>query len=270
MKCEEAQELITALVDKELSDPERSSIESHLKDCRRCQWAYEQERALKREIRMVGVSVIVPADLRREILSDQRILPKEAESPKGWNQLILPLQPLLRPAFGLALLVILLLPILYLVQPPSQPISLAALQTQAKIIGGEVSLLKARSQDELKNWLIRAVDGKFAPMEYDLSSMNMQPVGGMVQEIKGRKMLVTVYNGNGLSLTCFTFLGTEEDAPKNATVFFDPEKKIKFYTFSKNGIHAVLHRDGDVICILVSKMPMEALLALAKGKIQPS
>ena len=33
MTCAEAQELITALADEELLDPERSSLEAHLKEC---------------------------------------------------------------------------------------------------------------------------------------------------------------------------------------------------------------------------------------------
>ena len=32
--------------------------------------------------------------------------------------------------------------------------------------------------------------------------------------------------------------------------FFDPERKMEFYTFSRDEIHAVLHREGNVICIL--------------------
>ena len=100
--------------------------------------------------------------------------------------------------------------------------------------------------------------------------MNVQPEGGMVQEINGRKVLVTVYTGNGLSVTCFTFLGTEGDAPENATAFFDPGKKIKFYTFAKDGFNAVLHREGNVICILVSEMPAQELLALARSKSHAS
>jgi hypothetical protein len=153
---------------------------------------------------------------------------------------------------------------------PSEPISLAALEMQKKFIGGEVSVRKASNPDELRKWQIRAVNGEFAPMEYDLSSMNMLPAGGVVREINGRKMLVTYYTGNGLSVTCFTFLGTEEDAPKNALVFFDREKKMKFYSFSKDGFNAVLHREGKIICILVSDMSGDELLALVRAKVQPS
>ena len=47
MKCDEAQELITALADHELAGPERASIEEHLKDCSGCELLYRRELALK-------------------------------------------------------------------------------------------------------------------------------------------------------------------------------------------------------------------------------
>ena len=266
MKCEEAQELITALVDGELSHLEQTAIETHLGDCPRCRWAYEQEQALKREIHKVGVSTKVPANLRGKILADYGSGRTELESPGGSNKVVLPFRPFLRPAFGVALLLIVLVPVIYLMQPHSQPISLAALEMEEKIMEGELSLRMARSQNELRDWQIRAVNGTFAPMAYDLSSAHLQPVGGAVQEIDGRKILVTVFEGSSMSVTCFTFLGTEADAPKDATLFFDQGKDINFYNFSRNGYNAVLHRKDNLICILVSKMPAEELLDLARAK----
>lgn len=265
MKCEQAEELISALIDDELSDTERSSIEGHLKDCPKCQRNYEWGRVLNSEIRTVSVSVVAPVELRQRILSDQRTTTKEAESSKGRSKLILRLQPFLRPTFAFALLVILVISIFFLRQSPSQPISLAALQIRSKIARGEVSLREATDTDELHTWLRRAVDGKFGPLGYDFSPLGVKPVGGTVQEVEGRQILVAVFRGDGLSIMCFTFLGTEEDAPKNATVFFDPEKQMRFYTFSRDGIHAVLHREDNVICMLVSNMPPEELLSLVKS-----
>jgi Putative zinc-finger len=269
MNCEEARELITALVDNELSDLERSLIQGHLKECSRCRWGYEQERALKREIHNVGISITAPADLKKKILTDHGMLPKGRELSTGWKKL--PFGPFGRPAFAFALLLLVLLPTIYfLMQPQSERISLAALQTQSKIERGELSLRTARNQKELRDWQTRAVDGRFAPMAYDLSAMRLQPVGGLVQNTDGRQMLVTVYSGTGQAITCFTFLGTEEDAPENAASFFDTARKTKFYTFSKDGLNAVFHREGDVICILVSKMRLEELLTIAMGKIEAS
>jgi len=270
MKCEEAQEFITALVDNQVSDEERSLVESHLKDCQRCRFSYEQEQALKREIGAAGARLHAPVELRSKILSDRRIFPDSERSSGTWTERIFPAWPFPRPALALALAVVLILPILYFTRTPSEPISLAALEIQKKIIGGEVSVRKASNPDELRKWQIRAVNGEFAPMEYDLSSMNMLPAGGAGEEINGRKMLVTYYTGKGLSVTCFTFLGTEEDAPKSVTVFFDNAKRITFYTFSKDGFNAVLHRKGNVICILVSKIPMDELLAIVRAQARPS
>ena len=266
MKCEQAEELISALIDDELSDPERSSIEGHLKDCPTCQRAYEWGRVLNREMRTVSASVVAPVDLRQRILSDQRTTRKEGKYSNGASKLILHLQPFLRPAFASALLVILLLSIIFLMQRPSQPISLAALQSRAKIDKGEIPLQKATNTDELHDWLRRAVDGKFGPMGYDFSPLGVRPIGGTVQEVEGRQILVAVFGGNGLSITCFTFLGTEEDAPKNATVFFDREKRMRFYSFSRDGIHAVLHREDNIICMLTSNMPPEELLSVVRSQ----
>jgi hypothetical protein len=100
--------------------------------------------------------------------------------------------------------------------------------------------------------------------------MDLRPVAGVVREIQGRKVLVAIYQGGGGAILCYTFLGAEKDAPPNAARFFDPEKKISFYAFSSDRVNAVLHREGEVICILASEMPMDELLALAKSKAKPS
>jgi hypothetical protein len=209
--------------------------------------------------------MVAPIDLRQRILSDQGTMPKEAESSNGRSTLIVRLQPFLRPAFASALLVILLISIFLLMQRPSQPISLTGLQIRAKIDEGEISLQEATNTDELHDWLRRAVDGKFGPLGYDFSPLGVKPIGGTVREVEGRQILIAVFRGNGLSITCFTFLGTEEDAPKNATVFFDPETRIRFYSFSRNGINAVLHREDNIICMLTSNMPPQELLSLVRS-----
>ncbi len=265
MKCEQAEELISALIDNELSDPERASIEGHFRDCPRCKGAYERERDLNSEIRKVGLSVIAPVDLRRRIQSDQRGLPKEAGYSREESRRSFRLQPFYRPALVFAIVLIFGVAIFLVKQPLRQPISLTALEIRAKIVRGEVSLQEATNTDELHTWLRRTVDGKFGPLGYDFSPLNVKPIGGTVQEVEGRQILVAVFRGDGLSIMCFTFLGTEEDAPKNATVFFDPEKQMRFYTFSRDGIHAVLHREGNVICMLVSNMPLEELLSLVES-----
>lgn len=266
MRCEEAQELITALVDNELAAAETPAVEGHLKDCSKCQFIYREERALKTKLRMVAASTSAPAELRERILSDPRLFPPKTEPRRAWQRLWRPSGSPLQAAFAGAILIVLALPLVYLTRPATQTIALAALETHAKILARSLSLVKAGSQQEVKEQLVRSVERRFAPMGYDLSAMNLQAVGGLVQEVKGRKILVTLYEGQSPSLTCYTFLGTEQDAPQGAAVFFDQEKKINFYIFSSGGINGVLHREGDLICILVSRMPMSDLLEVARSK----
>jgi len=270
VNCDEAQELITALVDNEVSATERASIEDHLKDCLKCRSIHQRELSIKRGVRLLAARVRAPEDLRERISSGQRIFPERTKTQERWKGWIWPARPILWPAFALALLFLLVLPALYLMRPTEQSISLSALQTHQRIMAGSISFVRTASEDSLKEQLTRSVGGNFGPMGYDLSMMNLQPVGGIVQEVGGRKILVSIYEGKAPSLTCYTLIGTEEDVPSGAVLFFDPEKRVNFYTFSRGGVNAVFHREGKLICILVSKMAMQDLLALARSKAQPS
>jgi anti-sigma factor (TIGR02949 family) len=265
VNCEQTRDLITAFVDNEVSETERASVDDHLRECAKCRRAYDHERALKREIHKIGISMTAPADLKRKILADHGVAPRKGEFFTAWGNT--PAFTIFRkPAFGLAAVLVALLAVAYLlIQPNSQPTSIAALEIQEKIARGELSLRRVTNQSDLRDWQTRAVNGEFAPMAYDFSAIGLQPVGGLVHDIDGRKALVTVYSGEGQSITCFTFLSKEEDAPNDAKVFFDQARNVRFYAFSRNGYNAVLHREGNVICLLASKMPAQELLAVARA-----
>jgi anti-sigma factor (TIGR02949 family) len=67
MRCDEAQELITALIDGELSAEERLAIEAHLKACGPCQQAFTAESRLKQQTTSAAHRVMAPASLRRAV-----------------------------------------------------------------------------------------------------------------------------------------------------------------------------------------------------------
>jgi anti-sigma factor (TIGR02949 family) len=270
MTCDEAQELITALVDRELADAERASLEEHLEACPRCRHAVEEERSLSRTVRGRAQSVRAPAHLRARILSDPRIFPEKSQSVRRWYDYSLRRPHLLGPALAAALLLAIALPTYWLLKPGSEPIAAAALETYQLFLNGDLSIQRTDNSNEIVEHLTRAVGGRFHPMGYDFTAMNLRPVAGLVREIDGRKILVAIYQGQGGTLFCYTFLGSEADTPANAARFFDSDKKMNFYAFSQGRINAVLHHEGEVICILAAEMPMEDLLALARSKARPS
>ena len=266
MNCQEAAELIAALTDDELAGPERADIESHLAGCPDCRALHQRQIVLKRALRDASAAMKAPAELREKILNDPRVFPQRIAVGKepGWSASLFT-----RPAFALALLVLVLLPVIYLIRPQGPSLALAAVETHDKIVRGEVAVVRDDSPEAIKEMLVRAVAGEFAPMGYDLSMMNLKPVAGVVQTFAGRRVLVALYQGDGGTLTCYTFLGADNDAPPQAQALFDADKKMTFYTFSVGRTNAVLHREEGVICILVSAMPLPDLLALARSKAHP-
>jgi Putative zinc-finger len=270
MTCGDAQELITALVDQDLDAADRLVVEAHLKECSGCRLAFEEQRALKQKIRAAGERIHAPAQLRDKIFSDRRTFPTNTDLAQKWFGYLAPRAPVLRAAMAVALLMPLILPVYYWWNKSSQPMVLTALETYEQFERGELLVQQRSTADEIVRELTDAVGARFHPMGYDLTAMNLHPVAGLVREIDGRKILVAIYHGQGGLLLCYTFLGSEEDAPANAARFFDAEKKMTFYAFSRGKINAVLHRERDVICILASEMNMDELLTLTRTKAKPS
>ena len=144
MTCKEAEELITALVDNELNDLERQATDSHLKNCSGCRYLYEQEKELKKQLYSIGARVSAPSDLRAKILSDHRILPQTTEPSRGWKGISWAPNIITRPAFALAVLTVLLVPIFYVIWPTGQPIPLAGLEAHAMITSGDLSFVRGK------------------------------------------------------------------------------------------------------------------------------
>jgi Putative zinc-finger len=265
MRCDQAQEVITARVDNELPAHERSTLEAHLSSCEHCRRALAAESRLKQQLKSAQRDVVAPARLRREIenaIDARRVAPTvQADGGfaawfnwRGW-----------RPAFAAVLLVIGVTTVFYFRAPQPQ-LGMVALETHRNLLSGKTQLVRYDDANRLRQDLSRAVGNRFAPIAFDLSTLKLYPVSGFVQKIGDREVLVTVYQGGGPAITCFTFLGSESDAPRGAERFYDVEMKLNFYSFSQDGINAVLHQEGNVICILVSKMAPADILALLRGK----
>jgi len=266
----EAQEFITALVDHELPEPERALLETHLNECADCRTALAAERALKQAIHGTGAQLRAPDALRARILSDPRIFPARGGFVRTWRDYLWPMPPALRPALAMAILLAVSLPAYYFLDYRRDPIAVAALESYDLFVQGKLPVSRPASADEIAALLTRAVSGRFHPMGYDFTVMDLRPVAGLVREIDGRKILVAIYQGPRGTIFCYTFLGSEADAPPNAAKFFDSEKKLNFYAFSRGTVNAVFHREGDVICILASEIPMAELLAVTRLKARPS
>jgi mycothiol system anti-sigma-R factor len=270
MRCEEAQELITGLVDGELSPQESSIIAAHLGDCANCPRKYSLEESLKRALRAAAMSIHAPSELKEKLLRDQHRSLHRTWISESWQSLFKFARYIPQTALIVALFIVPVLTARYWLASPYFPIVPGIFQSYRQIARGEINPIETNTIPELKQQLMRSVDDKFAPVAYDLSTMNLHLVGRLVQEIANRKVLVAVYEGQGSMLACYTFLGSKEDAPAIAEVLFDREKRMHFYQFFYAQTNAVMHREGQVMCILISQMPMDQLLVIARSKAHVS
>jgi hypothetical protein len=268
MRCEEAQELITARVDNELGADERAAIDAHLTSCAECALAFEQESVLKRRIHLTAQQVSAPATLRR-VIEEKTAAKAAAAGESIWRSFFDGLAfATWRRGFAAAILLLIAGSVIYTQWPAEkhESLALAALETHTSILSGKTTLLRAVNLAAMRKELAHAVGNRFKPVALDLSLMKLYPVSGFVQNLGGRDLLVTVYQGDGPAITCFTFLGSETDAPQGAERFYDAEMRINYYSFSRGDLNGVLHQEGGVICLLVSKMAPADLLALLRGK----
>ena len=264
MRCDEAQELITGLIDEELTATERVAVEGHLAECRDCKTQFEREAALKRDMKLAAAAIVVPHALRQKMESRgstlvRDIWPIQGSSVRQWLA-----ASRWRPVCAAAGVALVVAALLFQVQP-KKDVATAALPIHESIVSDKTALVRVNDGARLRKELTLAVNDRFAPIALDLSMMKLYPITGFVQKLGGREVLVTIYEGGGPMITCFTFLGDDEDAPKDSERLFDPEMKINFYLFSRGPVSAVMHRVGEVNCLLVANMPAADLLVVARG-----
>jgi anti-sigma factor RsiW len=265
MRCDEAQELITGLIDAELSATERVAVDGHLAECRDCKTQFEREAALKRDMKLAAAAIVVPHALRQKMEGRGSTLvwdisPPQDSSVRRWLA-----ASRWRPVYAAAVVALVIAGLLFQVRA-KKDVATAALPIHESIVSGKTTLVRVNDAARLRKELSLAVANRFAPIPLDLSPLKLYPVAGFVQKLGGRDVLVSIYEGSGPMITCFTFLGDDSDAPKDAESLFDPEKKINFYLFSRGAMSAVMHRVGEVNCLLVSNMPPADLLVVARGK----
>jgi anti-sigma factor (TIGR02949 family) len=270
VNCEDAQELITGLVDGELSTEDFESITNHFQGCNECSDAYSRELALKRLLKESVVLMHAPRTLRLNVSTQVRRRRRQAWLATHWQMPPRAGALAYHTTIVLALLAFPVLIARFWRTSLNTPIVPGIFQSYRQIDGSEIAFAKIGDITELKEQLAVSVGRQFAPMAYDFSTMNIHLVGGLNQVIANRKVLVAVYRGNDSMILCYTFVGSEDDAPPTAEVILDAERRMNFYQFAYTQTNAVMHREGNIICVLMSRIPKADLLALARAKAHSS
>jgi mycothiol system anti-sigma-R factor len=207
MNCEQAIGLVDGYLDGELDAITNREIELHLRDCGRCQEAYEAQHSLVRMIEKGGVYYKAPAGLRERIQSSLRegtftpesqtaSAPDRPLSETGnersrtlifgpqWNWLALA-----------ALLMIGMIIAFNLTSKRTGSDQFLATQLIAShvrsLLADHLTDVASSDQHTVKPWLDTKLD--FAPAVPDLSSEGFPLLGGRLDYLENRPVAALVY-----------------------------------------------------------------------------
>lgn len=104
---------------------------------------------------------------------------------------------------------------------------------------------------------------------FDLAMMDYRIEGGEVSRVGDRPSALYVYRGPGdTRLLCEMFRGRIDELPPAAHIA--RHNGIDFRVYRQGTLTAVYWPEGDIICVLVSDIGSDAVLALAFAKAAPA
>ena len=234
MTCEEAIELMDGYLDGELDPMTSRKIEQHLRDCRKCNQAYEAHTALAHAISRGAPYYRAPAELRQRVQSSLRDAVDVSvshgatrenhallTSPRterrlvlhkiSWNWLAL--------AAAIILAAIIASSFLPRLRPPTSN-QLLATQLIAShvrsLMANHLTDVASSDQHTVKPWLDTKLD--FAPPVVDLSIEGFPLIGGRLDYLDNRPVAALVYGRRKHFINLFVWPTASDDAKAPITI----------------------------------------------------
>jgi mycothiol system anti-sigma-R factor len=234
MICEEAIHLMDGYLDGELDPMTSQKIEQHLRDCRKCEQAYEAHTALAHAVSRGAPYYKAPAELRQHVQSSlrdavgaraSRGATRENHalltSPRTKRRLVLPeiSWNWLALAAAIILAAIIASSFLPRLRPPTSDQFLAT-----QLIASHVRSLMANNltdvassdQHTVKPWLDTKLD--FAPPVVDLSSEGFPLIGGRLDYLDNRPVAALIYERRKHFINLFVWPAASDDAKAPKTI----------------------------------------------------
>jgi anti-sigma factor RsiW len=209
MNCEEAIKLMDGYLDAELDPITSQTIEQHLRDCRKCERAYEAHTALAHAISRTAPYYKASTELRQRIRSSLRdeigvkampsvrpgsrlLTTRKHAGPRSilvetpWNWLAL--------AAAIVLAAIIVSNVVPRLQRPGADQFLATqlIASHARsLMASHLTDVASSDQHTVKPWLDAKLD--FAPPVVDLSGEGFPLVGGRLDYLENRPVAALVY-----------------------------------------------------------------------------
>jgi len=255
-------EAIHALADGRLNAAEREAAERHLETCASCREERDVAAGTVRVVRIAMPDPELPPGLATRLGAALDEIDRAAEPRAGrsWSWLV----PL-----GAALLAVVVLVVLLPFggdEPPVGERIVASVSSDfAAVQAGSLPLeLPEADPAALEAFFVdRGID--FEARVFDLGMMGFNIAGGRVEVLAGRTSALFAYRGpDGVLMVCRMYLGTLEELPEPSRTL--EHDGIAFRVYERDGRTMVFWEEGDVVCVLTSDAPAQAVIDLSFAK----
>jgi mycothiol system anti-sigma-R factor len=234
MICEEAIKLMDGYLDGELDPMTSQKIEQHLRDCRKCEQAYEAHTALAYAISRGAPYYKAPAELRQRVQSSlrdavgvraSRSAARENHasltSPWAKRRPVLPEIPWnwLAVAAAIILAAIIASSFLPRLRPPTsdQFLTTQLIASHVRsLMADHLTDVASSDQHTVKPWLDTKLD--FAPPVVDLSSEGFPLIGGRLDYLDNRPVAALVYGRRKHFINLFVWPAASDEAKAPKTI----------------------------------------------------
>ena len=257
------------LIDGRLEAEQRAVVETHLAECARCRRRIELLRATRDEVRAAHpVTPALSGDLAFEARM-RAVLDAEDRAPIAPPARVRPRRRRALTWLAAAAVLIAVLAVVRWTRPPAStpPVDIVADAVSELAAARDGTLVLDRVTErpaDLEAFFAQSSIG-FPVRVLDLAMMGWQVTGGRVHRIGDHASALYVYrDGRDHLLVCQMFLGRLDELPAGAERF--SRGTIPFAVDERNGITAVFWAEANVVCVLVSDLPRDAVIALATAK----
>ena len=234
MICEEAIKLMDGYLDGELDLMTSQKIEQHLRDCRKCEQAYEAHTALAHAISRGAPYHRAPAELRQRVQSSLRdavgvrasrsaARENHASLTSRWakRRPVLPEIPWNWLALAAAIILAAIIASSFLprLRPPTSDQFLATQLIASHVrslMADHLTDVASSDQHTVKPWLDTKLD--FAPPVVDLSSEGFPLIGGRLDYLDNRPVAALVYGRRKHFINLFVWPAASDEAKAPKTI----------------------------------------------------
>jgi mycothiol system anti-sigma-R factor len=228
MNCDEARKLMDGYLDGELDPVTSQKVDQHLRDCRKCEQAYEVDTVLAHAISQAAPYYKAPTELRERIhasLRDAISASTIADTARENQLLARSTKPEHRNIFselpwnwlGLAAAIILAAAIVSTLLPrmrapaPDQFLATQLIASHVRsLMANHLTDVASSDQHTVKPWLDAKLD--FAPPVVDLASEGFPLIGGRLDYLDNRPVAALVYQRRKHFINVFVWPGEAASA----------------------------------------------------------